>query len=110
MAHYSMTDDWAYMEERLQSGELFGAFVDGRLAGFAGVHAEGSLGMLEVYVEDRRKGIGRALESFLVNRHLSMGYTPYGNVVEGNGVSLALQGKLGLCVSKQLLYWVSLKT
>ena len=110
MAHYSMTDDWAYMEERLQSGELFGAFVDGRLAGFAGVHAEGSLGMLEVYVEYRRKGIGRALESFLINRHLSMGYTPYGNVVEGNGVSLALQEKMGLCVSKQLLYWVSLKT
>lgn len=67
-------------------------------------------GMLEVYVEYRRKGIGRALESFLINRHLSMGYTPYGNVVEGNGVSLALQEKMGLCVSKQLLYWVSLKT
>ena len=109
MAHYGMTDDREYMEERLQSGNLFGAFAEGGLAGFAGIHAEGSLGMLEVYEKYRRQGIGRALEAFLINRHLSMGYTPYGNVVEGNGGSLELQGKLGLCVSKQLLYWVTLK-
>ena len=106
MAHYHMMDDRAYMEERLQSGNIFGAFVNGGLAGFAGVHKEGSLGMLEVYEEYRRQGIGCALEAFMVNRHLSMGYTPYGNILEENQASLELQGKLGLCMSRQLLYWL----
>ena len=106
MSHYHMTDDRMYMEERLQSGNIYGAFLDGTLAGFAGIHQEGSIGMLEVYEEYRRQGVGGALEAFLINLHLSMGYTPYGMTVEGNDASLNLQGKLGLCISKERLYWI----
>ncbi len=104
--HYHMTDDRMYLEERLRSGNIYGAFIDGKLAGFAGIHQEGSIGMLEVFEEYRRQGIGRGLEAFLINLHLSMGYTPYGMVEEGNEVSLRLQNDLGLCISKECLYWV----
>lgn len=136
MGHYDLTGR-EYLEERLKSGNIYGAFIDentdgnpngnikeninetvnknvgndgiatGKLAGFAGVHQEGSLGMLEVYEEYRGQGIGRALEAFMVNLHLSMGYTPYGMVAADNHVSLRLQKKAGLCISKEKIYWVA---
>ncbi len=106
MSHYRMTDDRMYLEERLQSGNIYGAFMDGTLAGFAGIHQEGSIGMLEVYEEYRRQGVGGALEAFLINLQLSMGYTPYGMIEEDNEVSLNLQEKLGLCISRDCLYWI----
>lgn len=106
MNHYHMVDNSAYIEERLQSGNIYGAFIEDKLVGFAGVHQEGSLGMLEVYEQYRRQGVGKALEAFMINLHLCMGYTPYGEVVTDNNASLGLQSKLGLCVSKELLYWV----
>lgn len=101
-----MTDGRMYLEECLQRGNLYGAFMDGKLAGFAGIHQEGSIGIPEVYEKYRRQGIGRALEAFLINLHLSMGYTPYGMVAEGNEASLSLQNRLGLCISKERLYWI----
>ena len=104
--HYHALTGKEYMKERLQTGNIYGAFVEDRLAGFAGVHQEGSLGMLEVYEKYRRKGIGRALEAFLINLHLSMGYTPYGEVAVENEASMELQGKMKLCLSKEVLYWV----
>lgn len=106
LSHYHMVSDSDYIAERLRSGNMFGAYVDGRLAGFAGTHLEGSIGMLEVFEEYRRRGIGKALEAFMINRHLALGYTPYGQVVEDNGASLGLQDKIGLCISKEIFYWV----
>lgn len=107
MRHYHTVQDADYMEERLRSGNIYGAFLDGRLAGFAGVHREGSLGMLEVYEEYRRQGIGAALEASLINLHLSCGYTPYGDIIADNEKSEKLQNKMGLCLSRDTLYWVS---
>ena len=37
-----------YVAERLAAGAMTGAFLDGVLAGFIGIHEEGSIGMLEV--------------------------------------------------------------
>ena len=42
--HYSMGSK-EYVQERLESGNMFGAFIDGKLAGFAGEHIEGSIGI-----------------------------------------------------------------
>ena len=58
------------LEERLRSGMMYGAFADGKLAGFIGMHAEGSMGILEVFEEFRRQGIAEALERHLINRIL----------------------------------------
>lgn len=106
MEHYSMAPSEEYIRERLISGCIYGAFVEDKLAGFAGVHAEGSLGMLEVLKPFRKQGIGMALEAYLINGHLSLGYTPYGNVVPDNEVSMHLQEKLGLRISKEIMFWV----
>lgn len=106
MKHYHMAPSEEYIRERLISGNLFGAFCENKLTGFAGIHAEGSLGMLEVLKAHRKKGIGIALEAYLINRHLSLGYTPYGNVVPDNDASIHLQEKIGLRISKEIMYWV----
>ena len=96
----------AYLKERMEKGWLFGAFLGEELAGFVGMHAEGSIGMLTVLPEYRRKGIGKALETYAVNALLEHGYTPYGQVKQGNEASLRLQEALGLCVAKQMVYWL----
>lgn len=87
------------------SGAIFGAFIEGKLAGFIGEHIEGSLGMLEVFEEYRRKGIAAELESYMINLHLSRGHLPYGDVIVGNEASMKLQRKLGLKVSKEIYCW-----
>lgn len=99
------------IEKLLGDGALYGAFVeeDGAevLAGFIGTHAEGGMGMLEVFPRYRRRGIALALERHLINRTLARGYTPYGHVFTDNAPSLALQEKMGLKASGSLVYWVS---
>lgn len=106
LTHYHMVPDEEYIEERLMNGCIVGAFIEDKLAGFAGTHQEGSIGMLEVYEDYRHQGIGEALEAHMINLHLSAGYTPYGEVVVGNHASAALQEKLKLKQAREELYWV----
>lgn len=109
-AHYEKTGsagvDSAYLRERMEKGWIFGAFVEGTLAGFIGMHTEGSIGFLTVFPEYRRRGIGTALETFLINEMLERGFTPYGQTEEGNTASHRLQETLGLCFSKEMVYWM----
>lgn len=104
--HYSSDfGGLAYMEGVVERG-LLGAFVDGRPAGFVGFHDEGSIGLLEVLPEYRRRGIGAALEMGAVRLAMSRGQYAFGQVIDGNGASLALQARLGLSVSEQTLFWL----
>lgn len=96
----------SYVKERIRNNKVFGAFIDNVLCGFIGIHAEGSIGMLEVFPEHRRKHIGMYLQGFLINNALANGDYPYGQVVENNIPSLKLQKKLGLEISKNYLYWL----
>lgn len=105
LSHYHLGTE-EYMKERLSSGCMFGAFVEGKMAGFMGMHTEGSLGMLEVYEEYRRQGIAESLESYMINICLSKGMLPYGDIVIGNEPSFRLQRKLGMKVTKEIFYWV----
>lgn len=95
-----------YVEERLQAGVMYGAFVEGRLAGFIGMHTEGSLGMLYVDESCRGRGLGGSLEAYAVNRLLERGWIPYGHVIEGNEVSFRLQEKLGFYQAKDRFWWM----
>ncbi len=94
-----------YVLGRLKSGALYGAFLGGEMAGFIGMHAEGSIGMLEVFQNYKRQGIGAAMESFLINRMLEKGWTPFAQIVSDNVPSICLQKKLGLAVSKEKIAW-----
>lgn len=104
--HYSHPVGLDYLRERLEAGVFHGVFVDGRLAGFAGVHAEGSLGMLEVLPEFRRQGVAMQLQAYMTNWHLSLGYTPFAQVKVGNLASLALQRKSGYAISDRTVTWL----
>lgn len=105
-AHYSHSfGGVAYMEEAIDRGML-GAFVAGKPAGFIATHIEGSMGMLEVLPQYRRKGIGEALLLAMTSFCLEQGKYPYGQVFTDNGPSLALQRKVGMTLSEELLFWL----
>ena len=85
---------------------MLGAFVDGTLAGFAGFHGEGSIGLLEVLPAYRRRGLGEALLRGAVRLALERGQYAFGQVLIDNAPSLALQKKVGMTLSEQPLYWL----
>lgn len=104
-AHYDM-ESREYLAERLNAGVMYGAFVDGQLAGFVGTHSEGSSGLLYVDDQYRGMGLGASLEAFIINTVKNNGYTPFGQVLTDNVVSLDMQKKLGLYVSETPLWWL----
>lgn len=105
--HYALIPDEAYLLGRVRAGVMFGAFVGGEPAGFVGMHEEGSIGMLEVLPAFRRRGIARALESFLVNRLLGQGRVPYGQIEPGNLASWELNRRLGFTFSESAVCWLT---
>lgn len=104
---YHMIQDDEYLLGRLESGVMYGAFLGKELAGFIGIHEEGSIGLLEVLPEYRRRGIGMALEAHMVNVMLDKGWTPFGQIIEGNAASFSLQKRLGFSIAEQPLFWMT---
>lgn len=104
--NYSQVTEDSYLLGRLRAGVMFGAFLGDRPAGFIGMHEEGSMGMLEVLPEFRRKGIALALETFLSNRLLAEGKVPFAQIIEGNDASLRLHRRLGFGISESTLCWL----
>ena len=104
--NYETMDDREYIEYLIGRKHIWGIFDNGALAGFIGEHSEGSIGLLEVLPEYRRKGYGYKLEAFLINRFLQLGETPFCQVKTDNVKSLALQHKIGMDISGQTTTWV----
>lgn len=95
-----------YIQQRIASGNMFGAFDEsGNMMGFIGMHSEGACGMLEVFPEFRRRGIGSALERYMSNHLIEQGFIPFGHVVADNYKSLALQKSVGMQISSAAIYW-----
>jgi tRNA (guanine37-N1)-methyltransferase len=86
---------------------LYGAFAEGKLVGFIGIHSEGSAGLLYVDNAYRGQGIGRSLEAYLMNRHLEKGWVPYGHVTTQNADSVGLQESMGLYRADKKLWWLA---
>ena len=106
-AHYHLYHDEAYIRERIASRQMIGAFLDGELAGFAGVHNDGGMGMLEVLEPFRKRGIGSLLEAEMIRRELAAGHVPYAHVFVENEISAALQKKSGMRFAPGSVFWVS---
>ncbi len=102
--HYHESVD--YVRERIAAERMWGLYEDGTLAGFIGMHSEGSIGMLEVFPEFRHKGYGYALEAYLISLHLQRGWVPYCHVIDGNEASLRLQKKLGMVCADLPAIWI----
>ena len=108
MEHFALVrDTYAFdVEARIQSGCMFGAFIHDQLTGYIGFHDDGSMGMLHVLEEYRGRKIGKALETYMINLALELGWIPYGQVEEGNEISASLQKSLGLHMSKTPVVWL----
>lgn len=106
MDNYENEPDRDYIKERINAG-MIGAFDGDRPVGFIGTHAEGSMGLLHLRPEYRRRGIAYALEAAMINHLLAQGRTPYGQVVTTNKASLLLQEKLQMRTSDKTLVWLT---
>ena len=104
--YYTLASNTEYLLSRIEAGEIWGAYRDGKCVGFIGSHREGSIGMLTVLPEYRRMGYGTALENYQMNRYIKKGWTPYGQVYLDNDASHTLQRKTGLDVSSDVICWV----
>lgn len=103
---YEHSDESAYIDELIEKKHLWGLFEKNKLAGFIGIHSEGSMGLLEVLPAYQRKGYATMLESYLINYFLDQGWVAYCQVIENNQASLQLQKKLGLTISQNVSFWM----
>ena len=94
------------LKELIERGNIIMGYENGEAVGFIGEHMEGSIGLLQVLQEHRRKGYGLALEIEMIRRTLEKGYIPFGQVVIDNTASLELQKKLGLTKSEGTIFWM----
>lgn len=109
-AHYAMVNDTEYIRERLEKGAVFGAYLGDEIVGFAGIHQEGSIGMLTVLPEYQGRNYGKALETYMINYLLEQGVTPFGQIAISNEKSQKLQQSLGLYFSKTPVYFLEKHT
>ncbi len=101
-------NDSRYLSDRISHG-MIGAFDGKRCVGFIGEHSEGSMGILEVIPEYRRRGIATVLEGMMINKKLKEGRIPYDHVVLGNDASLGLQKSLGMDKAEGIVTWLFTK-
>lgn len=104
LAHYNILSREELLKIILR-GKLILGELDGKRVGFVGEHLEGSLGILYILPEYRKRGFGAYLEKYQMNEMLKEGYIPFGQVEEGNRKSLNLQKKLGFTECSEFVYW-----
>lgn len=102
--------DSGYIHELCRAGVMYGMFINGQIVGFAGRHSDGSMGFLEVLPAFRRHGYGRQIACFTIGVLLKEGRLPFAHIVEGNDVSLALNGSIeGMVPASRFVSWISTK-
>ena len=104
--HYSEIGSPEYVTERILHGAVYGAFYEEKIVGFIADHEEGSIGMLYVLPEYRKRHVAIALETYCMNLAVERGEIPYGQVVLGNEASIRLQEKMGICFAKGTVVWM----
>ncbi|MCI6789995.1 MAG: tRNA (guanosine(37)-N1)-methyltransferase TrmD, partial [Lachnobacterium sp.] len=65
--HYSEIGSPEYVTERILHGAVYGAFYEEKIVGFIANHEEGSIGMLYVLPEYRKRHVAMALETYCMN-------------------------------------------
>jgi len=92
------------LQKRVTDGAMYGIYLEEELRGFIGIREDGGMGYL--FVEDayRGRGLGASLESYLINRQLEWGWTPYIQINIRNEAALKMQEKLGLYGSEGTIY------
>lgn len=107
VAHYSHPEFLrpGELEVLLAAGRVIGGFEEGRLVGFVGEHPHGSMGMLEVLPDARRRGWGSALAAAKIRQLLGEGRLPWAEVLPDNDASLALELSMGFDILESGRLW-----
>lgn len=87
-------------------GNLYVGDRNGEMVGFVGSHLEGSIGLLEILPQYRRRGYGVELEQFMIQTMQERGQLAYGQIETWNEASMELQKKIGLTISDETIYWL----
>ena len=104
--HYSEIGTEEYVTDRIRHGAVYGAFYDEKIVGFIANHEEGSIGMLYVLPEYRKRHVAMALETYCMNLAIERSEIPYGQIVLGNKPSISLQEKMGIYFAKGTIVWM----
>ena len=94
------------LEKAVGRRSILLGYEQDRLVGFIGEHLEGSMGLLYIFPEYRRRGFGAALQKHMIAKTMEEGFVPFGQVEKENRASLKLQEKLGMTVSDNLIVWM----
>ncbi len=86
--------------------DFLGGYLEDEMVCYAGLHGEGSMGMLYVFPKYRRRGYAEAIFGTLRNNQLQRGRLPYAQIIDGNGASIELHRKLGFKIAEDMLYWM----
>lgn len=104
--NYQAFTDPDYIHGRIRDGVMHGAVENGQVMGFIGMHAEGSVGLLQVLPAYQRRGVATALMACMTNWFLERGWTPFSQIFEGNTASTELHKKVGWTLCPQDMFWV----
>ena len=94
------------LKEVLERRNIVLGYTDEGIVGFIGEHLEGSIGLLFILPEFRRRGYASELEKEMFRRTLAKGFIPFGQVVKTNEASLKLQESMGLTRSENTVLWM----
>ncbi len=98
-------DQDGYIASCIKNGML-GAYQDGQLVGYIGLHNSGAIGLLEVFDGFRSQGVAKTLIASMINHCLKMDKIAYTQVQTTNEVSLKLQASLGFTRADKPCIWV----
>lgn len=94
------------LKEVVGRGSILLGYHEGELVGFIGEHLEGSMGILYVFPEYRKRGFATELQKHMIAKTMEAGHVPFGQVEKDNESSLNLQKKLGMTLSDELIVWM----
>lgn len=89
----------------LRDGKMFGGFIEKKLAGFSGIHVEGSTGCLNTLYGYGGMDLAYNLEGFAINYQLENKMIPYVQVEISNTRSFTIQSRLGFDISPRTMCW-----
>ena len=93
------------LRRNFESDDFFAGYLDGKLVAYAGVHDDGSMGMLHVFDEYRGRGLSKQMVAHAVNNRLKKGCIPYAQVFCDNEASLTLNRGMGMIFSNDVITW-----
>ncbi len=108
-SHYDLVSN-EELKEDIEDGRLFIGYWNGQPVGFAGIHPEGSMGLLEILPKYRKQGFGKQMEEYLIQQLVEHHLAVCCEVFCDNFVSIALQKKLGLKEVSENCYWIELES